>query len=240
LPAPGPAIDQHGLTYIHRERKLVAYNLAEPLMQRLREPSVPFERWMLAARTIHEWGHLAVDAGWIDVSPTRRAEFAAVQTELALLFEELVTRAPTALRQHAAPALAELARASGGVGRALVAQCLARMSDWQANLLAQRFLLPEERETYVRNNVRPLLGELDSRHLFQALARYAFEYQYLCFDPARDARRYFLACTWFAEQFLARGVLDQERLERLLDTVGRLCRCHVVDETAFRALEKGP
>jgi hypothetical protein len=240
LPRPGPTIDQNGLAYIHRERKLVAYNVHEPGMQRLREPSVPFERWMLAARTIHEWGHLAVDAGFVAVPERRQQEFESVQLELARLFDAIVTDAPSALRAHAARALAELARAPGGIGRGLVTQCLGRMSDWQANLLAQRYLAPEERETYVRNNVRPLLGELDSAHLFQALARYAFEYQYLCFDPERDAHRYFLACTWFGEQFLARGVLDEARLELVLDAVGRLCRCHEVEAAAFRTKEAAP
>jgi len=234
LPRPGPEIDQDGLAYMHRARRLVAYGLDEPGMERRREPSVPFERWMLAARTIHEWGHLAVDAGLVPVPEERQAEFAAVQAELAGLLDALVVEAPSALRALAASELARLARTHGSPGRALVAQCLARMPDWQANLLAQRYLLPVERETYVRNNVRPLLGELGPAQLFQALARYAFEYQYLCFDPARDARGYFLACTWFGEQFLSRGLLTEARLDALLAAVGRLCRCHEVDRARFR------
>ncbi|HEX6883877.1 MAG TPA: hypothetical protein VF530_10895 [Planctomycetota bacterium] len=234
LPRPGPEIDQDGLAYMHRERRLVAYGLAEPGMERLREPSVPFERWMLAARTIHEWGHLAVDAGLVPVPAERQAEFRAVQEELAGLLDAIVAASPPGLRALAAGELARLAQAHGSPGRALVAQCLGRMSDWQANLLAQRYLAPPERETYVRNNVRPLLLELGPAQLFQALARHAFEFQYLCFDPARDARAYFLACTWFPEQFLARGVLDEARLDALLDLVGRLCRCHEVDPARLR------
>lgn len=233
LPRPGPEIDQDGLAYIHRERRLVAYGLDEPGMERRREPSVPFERWMLAARTIHEWGHLAVDAGLVPVPAARQAEFQALQEELAALLDALVTDSPPALRALAASELARLARTHGTPGRALVAQCRERMPDWQANLLAQRYLLPVERETYVRNNVRPLLTELGPAQLFQALARYAFEYQYLRFDPARDARAYFLACTWFGEQFLARGLSSEARLDALLALVGRLCACHEVDGARF-------
>jgi hypothetical protein len=204
-------------------------------MQRLREPGVPFERWMLAARTIHEWGHLAVEAGLVPVPEARAAEFAAVQGELAELFEGIARDCPAPLRAHASRSLAALAAKTGSIGRTLVSQCLERMSDWQANLLAQRYLEPVERETYVRNNVRPLLGELDSTQLFQALARYAFEYQYLRFDVERDARSYFLACTWFGEQFLARRLLSEARLDALLDVMGRLCLCHAVDATRFRS-----
>jgi hypothetical protein len=234
LPRPGPEIDQDGLAYIHRERRLVAYNLREPGMERLREPSVAFERWMLAARTIHEWGHLAVDAGLVPVPSARRSEFTDVREELTGLFDALVADSPPALRSLAARELSGLARRLGSAGRALVAQCLGRMSDWQANHLARHYLRPAEHETYVRNNVRPLLTELGPAQLFQALARYAFEYQYLRLDPERDARGYFLACTWFGEQFLARGVLSEARLDALLDAVGRLCRCHEVDRTRLR------
>ena len=87
----------------------------------------------------------------------------------------------------------------------------------------------------MRNNLRPLLQKLDSTQLFQALARYAFEYQYLTFDEERNARAYLLACTWFGEQFLRRNVLSEEKLEALLLGVGRLCQCHEVDERHFRS-----
>lgn len=234
LPAPGPSIDQNGLAYIHRERKLVAYNVREPGMQRLREPAVPFERWMLGARTIHEWGHLAVDAGYVSVPAERQSEFAALQSELAQFFEAIVADAPAPLRAHAGRQIAALAKSAGSVGRALVALLLERMSDWQSNLLAQRYLSVAERETYVRNNVRPLLHELDSTQLFQALTRYAFEYQYLAFSAAADPRAVFLASTWFGEQFLARQVLSAARFEELLASVGRLCRCHEIDASRFR------
>jgi hypothetical protein len=218
----------------------VAYNLHEPVMQRLREPGVPFERWMLGARTIHEWGHLAVEAGWVPVPEQRRGEHAAVQAELAQLFDSIVAESPAALRTHAATRLAELRARTGSAGQALVAQILGRMSDWQSNLLAQRYLSAEERETYVRNNVRPLLSELDSTQLFQALARYAFEYQYLAFSSSPAPRAVFLASTWFSEQFLARGVLGESRLEELLDGVGRLCRCHELDASRFRWAAEPP
>ncbi len=240
LPAPGPQIDQNGLAYIHRERKLVAYNIHEPGMQRLREPAVPFERWMLGARTIHEWGHLAVEAGYVPVPAQRATEFETVRGELTQLFDAIVADTPAPLRAHAGRQLAALGAGTGSVGRGLVAPMLERMNDWQSNLLAQRYLTPEERETYVRNNVRPLLNELDSTQLFQALARYAFEYQYLAFSASANPRATFLASTWFGEQFLARDVLSESRLDELLATVGRLCRCHEIDTTRFRWRDAPP
>ncbi len=234
LPAPPASIDQHGLSYIHRERKLVAYGLHESGAERMREPAPPFEGWMLGARTIHEWGHLAVDAGWVPVPLHRQDELDRARSELAELFEAIVAGAPAALRAHAAGELAVLRDSPGGIGHGLVAIPLERMSDWQSNLLAQRYLPRVESETYVRNNVRSLLRELPATRLFQALARYAFEYQYLAFGLPRDARRYFLSSTWFGEQFLARQVLDEAQLDRLLELVTRLCRCHEVDESRFK------
>src|SRR4029077_20269193 len=65
LPAPDADSAQSGYSYLHRERGLIAYNLHEPGMERLRGPALPFARAMLAARTMHEWAHLAVDAGWV-------------------------------------------------------------------------------------------------------------------------------------------------------------------------------
>ncbi len=238
LPGPGAQIDQDGLSYVHRERKLVAYNVRERAMQRLREPAPPFERWMLGARTIHEWGHLAVDAGWIPVPGSRRIEFQSVQAELAELFTAIVAGAPAILRAHAKAQLAALEKRAGSIGRGLLAIPLERMSDWQSNLLAQRYLPREESETYVRSNIRTLLRELDSDQLFQALARYAFEYQYLAFSAVTDPRGYFLASTWFGEQFLARGVLSEAELDGLFALVGRLCACHEIDTTRFK--DKAP
>ncbi len=234
LPAAGLELDQSGLCYMLRGHKLVAYNVHESGMKRLQEPAPSFERWMLGARAIHEWGHLAVDAGYVPVPRAREPEFQAAQAELAELLDSIAADAPAPMRAHAAKHLAALERRASTVGRALVASLLERMSDWQSNLLAQHYLSREERETYVRNNVCSLVGELDSSRLFEALARYAFEYQYLAFSAVPRPREYFLATTWFAEQFLARGVPSESRLERLLALVGELCRCHEIDESRFR------
>jgi len=70
------------------------------------------------------------------------------------------------------------------------------------------------------------------------LIRYLFEYQYL--GPAlgmtgvAHARDYFLSSTWFADDFLATGVLDDVRFEALAAAVGRLCACHAVDRSRLR------
>jgi hypothetical protein len=62
--APADA-DQSGYGYYHRERRLVAYNVAEHGMERRHGTPLPFARAMLGARTIHEWAHRADAAGWI-------------------------------------------------------------------------------------------------------------------------------------------------------------------------------
>jgi len=40
---------------------------------------------------------------------------------------------------------------------------------------------------------------------------------------SRDPRDYFLYSTWFADDFLATGVIDEARFETLAAAVGRLC-----------------
>ena len=59
LPTPAASTDQSGYSYLHRERRLIAYNLHEPGMERLAGPPLPYARHMLGARTAHEWAHLA-------------------------------------------------------------------------------------------------------------------------------------------------------------------------------------
>ena len=49
-----------------------------------------------------------------------------------------------------------------------------------------------------------------------------------------NARDYFPSSTWFADDFLATGVLDETRFEALAAAVGRLCACHAVDRSRLR------
>src|SRR5262249_49317322 len=111
---------------------------------------------------------------------------------------------------------------------------LARVPDYQANLVARRFLTNDELEVYVRHNVRALRHEYPPARLWRMLIRYLYEYQYLAFSGVEDRRTYFVASTWFDRDFLATAALDDERFDRLTAAVAAICACYAVDESKFR------
>ena len=114
------------------------------------------------------------------------------------------------------------------------------MPDYRANLVARRVpRAPAERETYVRHNVRTLRAEYPPPLLWRMLVRYLFEYQYLGpalgLTPDRRTRaRSSSHSTWFADDFLATGILDERRFDALAAAVARLCACHAVDGSRLR------
>ena len=71
-----PEITQADGTYLHTERRMVAYSLSQNSWEPLTEPSPPLKRLALGARVIHEWGHLCEESGWLGV-PEARATGAA-------------------------------------------------------------------------------------------------------------------------------------------------------------------
>lgn len=234
LPAPDPrTADQNGPCYMHLERREVAYNLAEPGMQRLREPAPPYERFMLAARAVHEWGHLAAGGGWIRVPEEREGEYEERLAEIGRLYDGVLAAAPRSVARRCAPSLATLARGHASAGAALARLGLQRIEDFQSNLMSQRFLTPEERETYIRNNVRSLVHDFPPEAMFERLARYVYEYQYLRFSGMADPRGFFLATTWIREQYLNPGILSERALDELLEAMARLCDLYEIDEARF-------
>jgi hypothetical protein len=238
LPAPPPTTMETGYSFLHPTRRLIAYNLHEPGMERLHGPSLPWARAMLGARTWHEWGHLADAAGWVPrtAAPER---FAELRAAFAAEMEATIAAAPAAVRDAAAPDLAELARGTSA-GKALTRLLLTRMPDYRTNLVARRFMTEGERETYVRHNVRTLRPEYGPAERWRMLVRYLYEYQYLApalgLTAIEDPRAYFVHSTWFEHDFLASGVLDERRFDALAGHVARLCACYAVDETRFRGL----
>ena len=234
LPSPHADVAQDGLCYMHRTRRQIAYNVRETGMERLRVPAPPYERFMLGARTVHEWGHLAADAGWIAVPEERRTAEQHLVEDLAERFEFIYTNAPSALRHLTQEECTRLAATHGSVGRGLASIALARLPDFQANLLARHFLSVSELETYVRNNVHTLKGTLPPAAVFQRLARYAYEYQYLRFSQLADPWRYFLSSTWFEEDYLTRRVLSEDDMQELTRLIGAICDLHAIDMAQFR------
>jgi hypothetical protein len=207
-------------------------------MERLRVPAPPYERFMLAARTIHEWGHLAAAAGWIPVASERRTDYERMAHELADGFEEIYRDAPGVVRAHTAGEMTRLTSHGLTVGAALARIAMNRFPDYQANLLARRYLSLAERETYMRNNVYSLALEYPSTQVFLRLARYAYEYQYLRFSGIGDAWTYFLSSTWCGDEYIQRRIVSTAQLRRLFETVGKLCDCFAVDESKFRETDE--
>ncbi|MCA9256406.1 MAG: hypothetical protein KDA33_12250 [Phycisphaerales bacterium] len=240
LPAAHDEMEQRGLSYIHVKRNLVAYSLTDSEGRRLSAPSPTYDRLMLAARTIHEWGHQAVDGGWVPVSSERRDAFASLNAELAVLFEEIVNHAPSAVMAGARADLGALSQATGAIGRALADYAQSRMPDFQANLLSQRYLTRSQAEAYVRNNVYCLNGVMPPAQVFRQLARYAYEYQYLRFSDMADRYGYFRTTTWFDRRFIASGVVTASRVESLFALMSAICDCYHVDEAAFDFGEAAP
>jgi len=236
LPAPAANTDQSGYTYLHRERRLIAYNLHEPGMERLTGPSLPYARLMVGARTAHEWGHLADGAGWVPrVAP--RAEFAELRAAFAAELDAVIAAAPTRVRGLTGPDLRHLA-AGGSPGAGLARVLVTRMPDYRANLVARRFMRDDERETYVRHNIRTLRPEYPAAALWRMLVRYLYEYQYLGSvlgsATVADRRAFLVYSTWFDADFFATGALDEARFDALAAAVTRLCACYALDERRFR------
>ncbi len=227
LPPPDAATAQSGYGYMHRERRLVAYNLHEPGMERLHGPALPYARAMLAARTVHEWAHLTADAGWVPIVDT--AEHARRVDALTAALTDAIAAASPAVRAATAEDLRTL-----GSPAALTEILLARMPDYQANLVARRFLDDDELEVYVRHNVRALRHEYSPGRLWRMLVRYLYEYQYLAFSRVPDRRTYFVASTWFDRDFLESGALDGARFDDLTAVVAAICDCYAVDARRFR------
>jgi hypothetical protein len=244
LPAPEAPMEQGGYVYLHSERRLIAYNLHEPGIERLQGPALPYARAMLGARTVHEWAHLAADAGWISqaVSTSGAADLTA---KLAAELAETVAAAPPPLRAITRADIEALIAAcapapSGGpwqaAGMALARLLVKRLPDYQANLLGERFMTLAERETYVRQNVRTLRSEYSPDRVWRMLVRYLYEYQYLRFSAVDDRRTFFVRSTWFDVDFLVSRILDEDRFDRLLSAVAAICDTYRVDEARFRTV----
>ena len=124
--------DQSGLSYMHLEGREIAYNLDEPGMRRRLEASPPLERLMLSARTVHEWAHLATEAGWVRIPEARSEMSAEAESALAQLFLDVTLAAPSEVQASCAASLEE--EASGGeIGMGLARFALSRIEDFQSN-----------------------------------------------------------------------------------------------------------
>ncbi len=228
LPAAGDDVEQEGGVYVHETRPLVVYSLAQPGIEPVKEAAPPYHRLLVGARTIHEWGHLSEDAGWLGLPAEREEEHRRAREAIAAAVDALLDAAPKAF---GAAARDEADKARKTPGEFVCSMVLSRMSDFLSNMLARRYLPPEELEAYIRANVYTHFGE-DARPL-HLLARYAYEYQYLSLSQIEDPLRYMLRSTWLSDYFVDTGLMSREHLVALLEATGRLCACYEVDESAF-------
>jgi hypothetical protein len=237
LPEPTEEVDQEGGTYIHTQRGMIAFDVEQQASWvPLREATPPYQRLLLAARTVHEWGHLADESGLISIPAENQDAAQEARAELAAAFDDVVQKAPPPVRSWAEARLPEILGASGGrIGEALADYALRRLPDFAANRLMTHFLEPAELESYLRVNVRTHAEEgIDP---FQLLARHAVEYQYLRLSRGlEDPMTYFLELTGVDRVLIQGGLLTLGQLEAILDATWKACECYVVDAGRFRAL----
>lgn len=229
LPIDREGVEQEGGIYVHGERPLIVYSLAQPGLDPRREPAPPYHRWLVAARTVHEWGHLCEDAGWVGLPTAREDEHARAKEAIAEVVEAMLAAAPGPFVESVRSDAAEAGREPGQLAVDLM---LARMPDYLCNMLARRFLSPEELESYVRANVYTHFGE--EHRMLRLLSRHAYEYQYLRLGRLEDPIDYVLSSTWLQDFMVGSGLVSREHLVGLFDAATRLCECYEVDESAFR------
>lgn len=231
--SPGSTVfDPGGYACFDAGARLLAYDLEEPGIERLLAPPLPFARWMLGARCAHELGHAAVDAGYVPQCVTDH-ELQRRIDALSDAFERAVCEAPLPVRTVSARDLEQLS-AGRPPGEALAHFWLTRLPDDRANALALPLLRSEERETYVRHNVRSLGLLVGPGAIWRRLARYLLELQYLRFSAITDARTFFLVSTGFADEFLASALLREDTFDQLVSAGAALCAAYAVDLSRLR------
>ncbi len=228
LSVPGVLEEGGGVYLHHTERKLV-YALEQPGVQPLEEAALPYYRLNLAARTMHEWGHVAATAGIIDVPANRKTEFQLALKGLAKAFADIVGSLTGDARKEANDELLKMREA----GDRLEDLPFARLEDYRANLLVKHFMPREVLEAYVRTNVRSLL--MENVAPLRKLARYAYEAQYLWLGGLDDPWDYFVRSTYFLEEYVESGFTTEALCRNLFEAMRALCACYVVDTARISA-----
>lgn len=234
LSKPASYMTEGGLSYIHKNYMLVAYNLGQTRnLTRLWQPAPPYERLMLAARTVHEWGHLAAESGWVIIPQEYQQKRQALEQSLVTLFDQIHSCVPIKIQNQIAPEVTRLQAETGSLGQTLLKRMLVRIEDYMANLVASRFLNADEMDTYVRNNVHCHLQDYSSEGLYMQLIRQAYEFQYLHLSRIENPLQWFYGSTWFVEYFVDNDIISKALFEQLTEVVGAICNCYTVDESKF-------
>ena len=231
LKPPAPWMTESGLSFIHAETNRIAYSLTDD-PERLRQPSPPYERLMLAARTIHEWGHQAAETGWVRVAPERQHERNRYEQELIEMLDCIIGALPGPLQPVLLQAL-NIQDSAVTPGQHLLNGLLRRIDDYMANVLARRYLTADEMDTYVRNNVGSRMPDYAPEQALQHLLRVAYEYQYLHLSSIEQPMDWFLKSTWFEPLFVHPGLITLSSFVDLTDQIGKICSCYAIDPAAI-------
>jgi hypothetical protein len=231
LPRTSSDVELGGGVYIRADRRLVVYELPQPGFDALRREAPPFHRKLLAARTVHEWGHLVHEAGIVRVPPGRRREHDEAVAALGEVYSRVVSAVPERLADDVRAELRDLGAGPSSAGAALTRATLHRISDYTSNLFFKRYLTPEELRAYVLTNVRHHLSE--GVGTLGQLVRHAVELQYLRLAGVSEPLRYFLETSYFEYYMIQSGVFVEEHVRAVLDATARVCACHEVDASAF-------
>lgn len=235
LPRTSSDVEAGGGVYIHAGRRLVVYEVAQPGFDALRREAPPFHRKLLAARTVHEWGHLVHEAGILRVPPERRREHEEAVSALGGVLAAAVHAIPERLSGVVRAELSSLGADPASPGPALAKVALGRISDYTSNLFFRRYLDPEELRAYVLNNVRDHLN--DGLGPIAQLTRHAAELQYLRLAGSADPLSHLLETSYFETYMIRSGVFTEAHLRAALDATARVCACHEIDTSAFAEAE---
>ena len=82
-------------------------------MERLHGPALPYARAMVGARTVHEWAHLAVDAGLGAADRRRATSIARCAPRWRAELDAAIAAAPAGVRRADGRDLAGARRATG-------------------------------------------------------------------------------------------------------------------------------
>ncbi|MDI1480912.1 hypothetical protein [Polyangium sp. y55x31] len=224
-------VELGGGVYVRADLRRIVYELRQPGFDPLREEGPPYHRQLLAARVVHEWGHLVHEAGLVRIPEARMPEYAEALAALETSWDALVAAMPARLAEDVNSELDEIGADPAHPGRALARVMLTRITDYASNVFFRSYLRSEELESYVRTNVRHHLNE-DLGPLAQ-LARHAVEVQYLGLASFEDPIRYFLDTSYFEAYFVRTGVFSEAHVRALFAATARLCACYELDHEAF-------
>ncbi len=224
---PVQSLEEAGGVYLNHSHKLIAYALEQPGLSPLLEEAPPYHRLLLAARSMHEWGHVAVEANVIDVPPANTDAFEAAKVKVADLLFHIADAMPKAVQPLVEDEMKDIKK----WGTHLSDLPFARNEDYRSNMMCKRLLPPEPVQAYARANIRSLAAE--SIGLIRKLARYAYEAQYLWLAEVPEPWAYFLAGTYFREEYIDSGLLSEEDAQSLFSAVAEVCACYTFDEKYF-------